>query len=480
MVTIPDADVDLGKVSHAASSGVDGYLTGTDWNTFNGKQAALVSGTNIKSINGTSLLGNGDLVVKPKAQELLASTATQTLADGITYYLPGSYAGALNLALPTSAPVGTWLELTSMYSTAIDGTQGVNLTALNLTVPSGEIITGWGGAPNPINLLVSYVTNDTQYSTPNFTQGCTFRFTKVTSTMWAMRPTTGAALPATVFLKNSTGGVGGTILRDQTTAGNYAVVKLPSVNADLGNLSFVAKTNSNTLSGTRTHIMGGSNNTVSGTDVVAVGCTGCDLSLYTDKVTAIGVLNTINFYAVAPRQAILLGSSALTTSIFDISGAHAAALGVIQCVYSGVCTANGTTFNATLNGANTPSSTNCIKLLPAASVLSSAVIDLDFIIVVGDNMAGAQLAPRRTVFAKRRVYIVFAFNDSDVGTFNSSVEVIGTDTSVGSAATGTVTVGVTVDSANNRLIPTVSATSGSKQTLFQFGVRSTAHYNRNI
>ena len=38
-----------------------GALTSTDWNTFNGKQAALVSGTNIKTVSGTSLLGSGDV-----------------------------------------------------------------------------------------------------------------------------------------------------------------------------------------------------------------------------------------------------------------------------------------------------------------------------------------------------------------------------------------------------------------------------------
>jgi hypothetical protein len=36
-------------------------LSSTDWNTFNGKQAALVSGTNIKTVSGVSLLGSGDV-----------------------------------------------------------------------------------------------------------------------------------------------------------------------------------------------------------------------------------------------------------------------------------------------------------------------------------------------------------------------------------------------------------------------------------
>lgn len=45
----------------AATTSVNGYLTSTDWTTFNGKQAALVSGTNIKTVNNTTLLGSGDL-----------------------------------------------------------------------------------------------------------------------------------------------------------------------------------------------------------------------------------------------------------------------------------------------------------------------------------------------------------------------------------------------------------------------------------
>jgi hypothetical protein len=44
-----------------ASASNRGALSSTDWSTFNGKQAALVSGTSIKTVNGTSLLGSGDV-----------------------------------------------------------------------------------------------------------------------------------------------------------------------------------------------------------------------------------------------------------------------------------------------------------------------------------------------------------------------------------------------------------------------------------
>jgi len=46
-----------------ATTSTDGYLTTTDWNTFNGKQATLVSGTSIKTINGITLLGSGDIAI---------------------------------------------------------------------------------------------------------------------------------------------------------------------------------------------------------------------------------------------------------------------------------------------------------------------------------------------------------------------------------------------------------------------------------
>jgi hypothetical protein len=46
-----------------ASAANRGALSSADWSTFNGKQATLVSGTNIKTINSTSILGSGNLVV---------------------------------------------------------------------------------------------------------------------------------------------------------------------------------------------------------------------------------------------------------------------------------------------------------------------------------------------------------------------------------------------------------------------------------
>jgi len=46
-----------------ATTKVDGYLSSNDYTTFNSKQDALVSGTSIKTINGQTLLGNGNITI---------------------------------------------------------------------------------------------------------------------------------------------------------------------------------------------------------------------------------------------------------------------------------------------------------------------------------------------------------------------------------------------------------------------------------
>jgi len=50
-----------------ADAGSDGYLSSTDFISFTNKQEALVSGTNIKTINGSSVLGSGDLTITATA-----------------------------------------------------------------------------------------------------------------------------------------------------------------------------------------------------------------------------------------------------------------------------------------------------------------------------------------------------------------------------------------------------------------------------
>jgi hypothetical protein len=68
-----------------ATTLVDGYLSATDWTTFNSKQAALVSGTNIKTINSTSLLGSGNITL-PTYLIQLTDVAPSPLANGYLFW----------------------------------------------------------------------------------------------------------------------------------------------------------------------------------------------------------------------------------------------------------------------------------------------------------------------------------------------------------------------------------------------------------
>jgi hypothetical protein len=91
----------------AATTSVNGYLTSTDWNTFNNKQTALVSGTNIKTVSGTTLLGSGDL----------GTIGTAYGGTGLTSFT----ANGLLYASSTSA-LATSSNLT--YSTNLQVTEG--------------------------------------------------------------------------------------------------------------------------------------------------------------------------------------------------------------------------------------------------------------------------------------------------------------------------------------------------------------------
>jgi hypothetical protein len=79
-----------------ASATNRGALSNTDWSTFNAKQPTLVSGTNIKTINSTSLLGSGDITIA-------ASASYERRSDFINPY---QYSGTAVVGTLESSP--TW------------------------------------------------------------------------------------------------------------------------------------------------------------------------------------------------------------------------------------------------------------------------------------------------------------------------------------------------------------------------------------
>jgi hypothetical protein len=108
-----------------ASAANRGALSSTDWSTFNSKQDALVSGTNLKTVGGVSLLGSGDVGTIGVSY---GGTGLTTLAAGRIPYGNGTSAFASSsgfiwdsanarLGITTSAPP-LKLSILSVVTTA--------------------------------------------------------------------------------------------------------------------------------------------------------------------------------------------------------------------------------------------------------------------------------------------------------------------------------------------------------------------------
>jgi hypothetical protein len=117
-----------------ASASNRGALSSTDWSTFNGKQDALVSGTNIKTINSTSLLGSGNIAVEPT---IAAGTSSQYYRGDKTFQtLDKSAVGLSNVDNTSDAnkPVSTVTQtaLNLKQDTLVSGTsiKTINSTSL--------------------------------------------------------------------------------------------------------------------------------------------------------------------------------------------------------------------------------------------------------------------------------------------------------------------------------------------------------------
>lgn len=107
----------------AASGSNKGFLTSADWTTFNGKQDLLVSGTNIKTLNGVSILGSGDL---DAGYTLSVQALTSSPVDAQTIYfgnLPKAPVTTANISKVYIPRAGT-IKRAEIY--CYSGTAGTN------------------------------------------------------------------------------------------------------------------------------------------------------------------------------------------------------------------------------------------------------------------------------------------------------------------------------------------------------------------
>lgn len=153
-----------------ASATNTGKLSAANWTTFNGKQDALVSGTNIKTVNSNSLLGSGNVSVGTVTNvsaltlgttgiDLSSSVATGTTTPVITLNVPTASAtnrGALsssdwttfNNKVSTGAITGSGLTMAT--SRLLGRTTASNGAVEEITVGTGLTLSGGtlSAAPN--------------------------------------------------------------------------------------------------------------------------------------------------------------------------------------------------------------------------------------------------------------------------------------------------------------------------------------------
>ena len=161
-----------------ASASNRGALSSTDWSTFNGKQSALVSGTSIKTVNSTSLLGSGDVAVQSVLTNSaglsgalsdetgtgLAVFGTAPTLTGVIHAAGSTTAGTApeyyttsGASLLTSAVAGA-REVDAngiQYYTHATGERGVSLTEQFISLTSNYTLTSQTAAQQAFNSTTS-------------------------------------------------------------------------------------------------------------------------------------------------------------------------------------------------------------------------------------------------------------------------------------------------------------------------------------
>lgn len=137
-----------------ASATNRGALSSTDWSTFNGKQSALVSGTSIKTVNSTSLLGSGDVAVQAtlvSGTNIKTVNNTSLLGSGDLGTIGLAYGGTGQISAPAAmaALIGFTSTATAAGTTVLTSSSShyqifTGSTTQTITLPvTSTLAQGW-------------------------------------------------------------------------------------------------------------------------------------------------------------------------------------------------------------------------------------------------------------------------------------------------------------------------------------------------
>lgn len=125
----------------------------------NGKQATLVSATNIKTVNGSSILGSGDLTVSGSGSadsSSVVSSASYTIEKvGSTYYARPGYKSSLPLISNSDAYTVIQGAINNLTPAGAAGTGGGRIFIRKGTYSLSDelVITGWESGGQPYSQL---------------------------------------------------------------------------------------------------------------------------------------------------------------------------------------------------------------------------------------------------------------------------------------------------------------------------------------
>jgi len=124
-------NVGLGTTSPSTKLDVNGVISATGGNStqWNAKQAALVSGTNIKTVNGNSILGNGDLSTKGVHTLIVPPVGFETSFGTTGTGLSATTGLANRIIIMPYIPANTF-TCSSLYISVNTGVAGANARIL--------------------------------------------------------------------------------------------------------------------------------------------------------------------------------------------------------------------------------------------------------------------------------------------------------------------------------------------------------------
>ena len=433
----------------------------SDWVAVGNQCYTGSQGVSIGSYAGTDSLGAGNISIGYNAGR--AASSDPSSSESISIGLAASYQsvrGAGSIAIGTRAGSGT---VANHKSTSDSNTIYIGWEASrSSTIPSAT----------PLENVVAIGTGAQVAVSGGFVLGSTTNPYKVGINMTT--PTARLHLPAgstsanSAPLKFTTG-----TLLTTPEAGTFEFLSPNlyftgvSTRWNFGDASFIATTNGNVLSGTRTRIVGGANNNVSGTDNIAVNSKSVAIS--GTGITAIGVRG---HHIVNPdTNSIVLGGSA-QTNLFILGTSAARRLNALWASITTIPVA-GTAY-ATIDGSQTLSNENCLKAVTQTGCTSSH--EVEFIVSVGhDNVFGG-CNPIGSFIAKRTINV---HQNIGSGTYyTGTMRTVGTDESLGTIG-GTFTPSLTVDTVNNRLVCSVVRAGGvAGEEAFALSVRTSTHDSR--